>query len=248
MGTGTLSLVHEKGVLDVPDNALIVGIDETGCEDYKDEKFPVFGLGGCAIMARDYFRFLDGPWRDIKHKYFGGADVQMHASRLRCPTPEQMLALEYFFTKLPFFRFACMSANSFENGTAETNIHLIAVSVMRQVCEFATLVQPSQIIFIVENSTRIEKDLAKHFSAYLCGNGETEFAPKVLVASKSMSVSCVEVADFIMHPAGAQVRNRLVGFPDPMNVIRKDFNIVFHKVNRRLSSYREILGARPRIA
>lgn len=248
MGASTLSLVHEKGVLNVPDDALVVGIDETGCEDYKDEKFPVFGLGGCAILARDYFRFLDGPWKDIKHRYFGGADVQMHASQLRHPTPDQISALEDFFTKLPFFRFACMSANSFDNETAETNIHLIAVSVMLQICEFAALAQPSQIIFIVENSTRIGRDLVKHFSAYRYGNGEVDFAPQVLVASKSVNVSCVEVADFVIHPAGAQVRNRLVGFPDPMNIIRKDFDLVFHRVDRRLSSYQEILGAKPKMA
>ena len=248
MSTGILSLVHEQGVLDVPDDALVVGIDETGCEDYKDEKFPVFGIGGCAILARDYFRFLDEPWRDIKSRYFGGYDAQMHASELRSPTPEQISALENFFTKLPFFRFACMSANSFDNQSAETNIHLLSVSVMRQLCEFATLMQPSQIVFIVENSKRIGKDLVKHFSAYRYGNGKIDFTAKVLVADKKVGVSCLEVADFVVHPAGAQVRNRLVGYPDPMNIIRKDFDLVFHRIDRKLSSYQEILSAQPKKA
>lgn len=248
MTTETLSLIYKKGIVDIPADALLVGIDETGCEDYKDEKFPVFGLGGCAILAGDYFRFLDRPWREMKHRYFDGADRQMHAAQLRRPTQSQMSALQNFFTKLPFFRFACMSANSFVNETVETNIHLIALSVMHQICDFATLVQPCQIIFVVEKSARIGKDLLKHFSAYRYGNGEIDFAPKVVAVSKNESISCVEVADFVIQPAGAQVRNRLLGYPDSTRITRKDFEIVFDKVDRKLSSYKELLAARAKNA
>jgi hypothetical protein len=119
---------------------------------------------------------------------------------------------------------------------------------MNQVCEFASIVQPSEIVFIVENSARIGKDLLKHFSAYRYSNGDKDFAPKVLTAAKNVRATCVEVADFVVHPAGAQVRNRLTGFPNPMQIIRKDFEIVFHKVDRKLSSYKEILSAKSKIA
>jgi hypothetical protein len=141
-----------------------------------------------------------------------------------------------------------MSANSFVNETVETNIHLIALSVMHQICDFATLVQPCQIIFVVEKSARIGKDLLKHFSAYRYGNGEIDFAPKVVAVSKNESISCVEVADFVIQPAGAQVRNRLLGYPDSTRITRKDFEIVFDKVDRKLSSYKELLAARAKNA
>lgn len=248
MNKVVLSLVHEKGILDIPDDALVVGVDETGCEDYKDRKFPLFGLGGCAVLARDYFKYLEDHWHYIKTNYFGGKQVELHASDLKKPTPEQLSALEDFFTKLPFFRFACISSNTFDNQSEETNVHLISVSVISQVCEFASLVQPSQIVFIMENSDRIGKDLLKYFSAYRYTNGDKDFAPKVLMASKNVRATCVEVADFVVHPAGAQVRNRLTGFPNPMQIIRKDFEIVFHKVDRKLCSYKEILSAKPKVA
>ena len=245
MTKGILSLVHENGIIDVPDDALVVGIDETGCEDYKDDNFPVFGIGGCAIVARDYFRFLENPWHEIKDNYFGGKQVALHASDLKNPSKEQLSALKDFFTKLPFFRFACMSANSFENQTEETNVHLLSKSVMDQVCEFVTLVQPSQIIFIIENSERIGKSLLMHFSAYRYSNGDIDFSPQVLMADKKTKATCVEVADFVVHPAGAQVRNRLKGFPNSNNIVRKDFEIVFYEIDNKFSSYRELLSAKP---
>jgi hypothetical protein len=166
----------------------------------------VFGLGGCAVLAKDYFRFLDDPWRYMKEIYFDGAEQKMHASELKKPTIEQLNALKYFFSKFPFFRFAVMAAETLKNQTIEL----------------------------------------KHFSAYRIGNGEIEIQPKVLLASKKVRATCVEVADFVIHPAGAQVRNRLLGFKHMNNIIRKDFDAVFHNIDSKLVSYTELLSAKPK--
>lgn len=243
---GILSLVHEKGILDVPDTALIVGVDDTGNESFSDKKHPVFGLGGCAVLAKDYFRFLDDPWRYMKEIYFDGAEQKMHASELKKPTIEQLNALKYFFSKFPFFRFAVMAAETLKNQTIETNLHLICYSVLQRIAEFAKWVQPTEIVIIAENSARIQKDFLKHFSAYRIGNGEIEIQPKVLLASKKVRATCVEVADFVIHPAGAQVRNRLLGFKHMNNIIRKDFDAVFHNIDSKLVSYTELLSAKPK--
>lgn len=245
---GILSLQHENGTLDVSDTALVVGIDDTGHDNFADKKHPVFGLGGCAVLAKDYFRYIDDPWRELKRIHFGGENEMLHASDLKSPTLEQLRALEMFFCKLPFFRFAAMAAETLNNETIETNIHIVSITVLNQIAEFSKLVQPTEIIFIIENSERIEKDLLKHFSAYRFGNNTIEIQPKVLLASKQVGASCVEVADFVMHPAGAQVRNRLRGFKKLDNIIRKDFSAVFHKVDSRLVRYQEILSAKPAIS
>jgi hypothetical protein len=240
----TLSITHENGTLEIPDSTLIVGIDETGEEWFSDKKYPVFGLGGCAVMAKDYFRYLDDPWLYLKETYFGGQSTQLHASELHHPTKEQLKVLEHFFTNLPFFRFVTMAAKTLKNETIETNVHLISHSVLQQVAEFAKWVQPTEIVFIIESSRRIGRDLLKHFSAYRFGNGEIEIAPRAFLASKKVRASCVEVADFVIHPAGAQVRNRLRGFKNTNNLVRKDFEIVFNKVDRKLVSYKELLSAK----
>ena len=243
--SGILSLRHDSGILNVSDSALIVGIDDTGHESFADEAHPLFGLGGCAVRAADYFRYLDDPWHELKKRYFGGPDIKLHASKLRNPSQVQVEALGVFFKNLPFFRFATVSARTARNETIETIVHLVSVMVMQQVAAFAQRTQPSAIVFIIETSERVDRALRMHFGAYRFGNGEIEIQPSVLLASKDARASCVEVADFVVHPAGAQVRNRLRGFKNLHNIIRKDFDAVFHTVDRKLVDYRELLEARP---
>jgi hypothetical protein len=54
----------------------------------------------------------------------------------------------------------------------------------------------------------------------------------------------MEVSDFVMHAAGAQVRNRVLGKLSHMNTVRQDFAAVFHKVDHKLSNYNELLEVR----
>lgn len=244
----TLSLVHESGNIDVPDTSLIVGIDETGSETYSDKSHPVFGIGGCAVMAKDYFSILEDPWHYMKETYFDGADQPLHASELIKPTIEQLSALKYYFSNFPFFRFAVMSAETFNNKTEETTFHLICHSVLQRIAEISKWAQPTEVVIIAENSDRTEKNLLKHLSAYRIGNDEIEIQPRVLLASKDVKASCVEVADFVIHPAGAHVRNRLRGFKDIMNPVRKDFAAVFHNVDSKLVCYTELLSAKSKTA
>jgi hypothetical protein len=42
----------------------------------------------------------------MKARHFGGAEVPLHASELRKPSPEQLTALGTFFREQPFGRFA----------------------------------------------------------------------------------------------------------------------------------------------
>jgi hypothetical protein len=92
--------------LKVHPHCLIFFVDETGHEDFADPKFPVFGMGGCGLLAAAVDQNLRAPWRQIKEDQFGGADVPLHASDLRAPTDAQVAALGRFFAAQPFGRFA----------------------------------------------------------------------------------------------------------------------------------------------
>src|SRR6516225_8720989 len=81
-------------------------VDETGHEEFADPKFPVFGLGSCAILAAAIENNLRTPWREMKERWFGGPDVPLHAADLRCPTEKQINAIAEFFRKQEFGRFA----------------------------------------------------------------------------------------------------------------------------------------------
>lgn len=243
MSTGILSFEHENGKIKPPDTALIVGIDETGCEDYRDNNYPVFGLGGCAVRAGDYFRYADDPWSEMKDKYFGGRATSLHAADIKNPTKNQLLALESFFTEQPIFRFATMSAVSFDNNSGTDNLHLLVQSVIQQVCEFVSLVRPSEVIFVIEDSQRIGKSMRSYFSAYNIGTEDGVIPSKIMYATKDVCMSLLEIADFVIQPAGAQVRNRIKGTFPKSSSIRKDFKIVFRNVDPRLCSYQEMLSA-----
>jgi hypothetical protein len=96
-----------SGELKPSDLCLLVYIDETGHELFADEKYPVFGMGGCAILSQTCHRLLDDPWRRMKKGAFGIEDRPLHASEiLRSATPEQREELLRFFYNALFSRFA----------------------------------------------------------------------------------------------------------------------------------------------
>src|ERR1700694_3004897 len=78
-------------------HCLMFFVDETGHETFADPQYPVFGLGGCALLAAAIDPVLRTPGRNMKALHFGGADIPLHASDLRDPTPQQLEALGAFF-------------------------------------------------------------------------------------------------------------------------------------------------------
>ena len=118
-------------------------------------------------------------------------------------------------------------------------MHLVSLHMMTQVCKFAARVNPDGILYIIDSSQRIQRQIVMHLKAYRYTDGEKEFQAEVMVADKDSITSCVEVADFVVHPAGAQVRNRVLR----KLIFRKDFQAVFHEVDPVYSDYTEILKA-----
>ena len=83
--------------LQVHPECLMVFVDETGHEEFADPNYPAFGFGGCAVPAFAANDVLEQAWREMKQCHFGGADVALHASGLRNPTPEHLQSLKAFF-------------------------------------------------------------------------------------------------------------------------------------------------------
>lgn len=94
--------------LNVSPNCLMFLIDETGHEELADPNYPVFGVGGCAIVAAQMENVIRAPWRALKAQHFGGADVPLHAADLKNPSKEQLEALSAFFQTQRFGRFAAI--------------------------------------------------------------------------------------------------------------------------------------------
>jgi hypothetical protein len=101
-----LSKLSHAGNLEVHPQCLLFFLDETGHEEFADPTYPIFGVGGCAVMAGAVDDVLRKPWRKLKDKYFDGANVPLHANELNNPTPKQLDALNAYFQSKTFGRFA----------------------------------------------------------------------------------------------------------------------------------------------
>lgn len=210
--------------LAVPPNCLMFFVDETGHESFSDPKFPVFGLGGCAIMAGAIDTRLKSPWRRLKADFFGDSDMRLHAADLRSPTAEQMQAIGDFFRTQTFGRFAVTMANDLSILGNLTPMEVMPGVLRRRWEDLISRIRPSpvEVALIHESSQRGDLLIERYF-------GVTDIqieGRKIPVHHGFMPKSsdeALEVADFIVHTAGRQAFHRLRGRPG----FRKDFEAVF---------------------
>ncbi len=97
-------------------NTVLVFIDETGHELLKDKNYPVFGLGGCVCLAKDYHKQIVEPWKQVE-SVFDKALLPLHASALSKneTTDAQFDVINNFFAANAFGRFACILSDRTEN-------------------------------------------------------------------------------------------------------------------------------------
>lgn len=209
---------------------LAVWIDETGHEEFADPDYPLFGLGGCACLASQYAELIDRPWRALKAEHFGGADASMHASELREPTQAQLNALGHFFHTQPFARVAGVISDETVMGKQFPPYQLAASILLKRVNDvipqFQTL---TDVALIVEQSQRGDTLARKYLDAYRYKVTDDKGSQRMLgfqayFAPKMPTSFGLEIADFIMHAVGGQVRTRLQTTREPQ---RRDFKAVF---------------------
>jgi hypothetical protein len=214
---------------------LLFFIDETGQENFADPRYPVFGLGGCAITSSSADAVIAQPWRAMKAAHFGGEDVPLHASALRNRTPEQVAALGKFFREQQFARLAVTMSRSSVLPVGKTPFEVTAGAMMNRYTDLLRRVspEPNELAFLHEASDRLDQLVQEHFGGTVAQiNGKMVPVHKGLF-EKLHGLPELEVADFIMHAAG---RRALQIHRDPAKPFGKDFEVVFQS-NPVLSSY-----------
>jgi hypothetical protein len=224
------------------DTCLLFFVDDMGHETFADRQHPVLGLGGCAVIGRDYNRTLSEPWKKLKGMHFGGRDIPLHAARLKAPTQTQINALGEFFERQLFGRFATVIKDTSTISPGLAPYQVVATSTMKRFDHFLNICSspPTQVAFIFEDSQRGNALAERYFGKLSVKDISSSIPARQAFMPKSANDPGLEVADFIIHAAGAQARNNRNG----TKKIRRDFRAVFHKAPRHLVSYIEIDAAK----
>jgi len=235
----------DGSLLDVSPNSVLVFLDETGDEQLNDPKYPLFGFGGCCILARDYYDIIDKPWLKMKHEKFDLTSNSLHATGSNF-TSDQLSALNIFFLSNTFGRFATIAS---KNSNVDTRLKLeqiVYYSFYFRVCEIIKWYEFENIIIIYEDSIRLKPKLEKYAA-------DIKFAEKVngvdvsidthyCVLKKNNAFSGLEVADFIIHSAGTTLRDVISGKKSKLTD-RKDFRNIFGGIDSKYSSFMQINSA-----
>ncbi len=211
-------------------STFVMFVDETGHEEFADKNHPVFGLGGCGILVGAYSRTIQAPWEQLKATSFGDSGKSLHASGTQF-TGDQIAAISEFFRDHHFFRFAAVVHSSARLAAELPPYAQIAHTVMDQLRQAVSTLHVSRIVICVEESTRGDRLARRYLSPFetlFLRDEWHEWEVPVLryTGSKALGDAGLEVADFIMHSAGTQVRETARGTTDYANP-RKDFQVVF---------------------
>ena len=226
----------DRELLVRPD-CLMFFCDDTGHEDFRDPRFPLFGIGGCAIMAGAIEQVLRGPWRSMKAEHFGSPDVPLHASDLNTPTQPQLDALDRFFREQEFCRFGVTITPTCKLPTGITAYHVVSRSLRKRWEELTPRVRPTptEVAFIFEASERGDALVQRYFSDIVVTIAGARVPIHLGIMPKWAGDEALEVADFVVHAAGRQGRRWDTGDER----FRLDFKSVFH-ANPLWSSFHAI--------
>ncbi len=197
------------------DNALLVFIDETGCEDLKDPQNLSFGRAGCAIFSRHYNKIIRIPWQNMKKEFFGGMNVPWHTADIKFSEP-QINAVNKFVKK-PFTRFGkiCTSKTFIdEKFTVHKTISelFIQQTIPQLIEKFKRI---SRICFIFESSKRLNRLVEAEFSSdrirkHIDKKYNFSMPIDCFFLDKTLNEPGLEVADLLAHTLGRQNNRQMI--------------------------------------
>jgi len=216
--------MSDEPALGVHPRVLLFFVDDTGHDQFADPQFPVFGLGGCAVIAEALEAVVRVPWRRMKADHFDGADKPLHAADLRNPTPDQLNALSTFFTTTPIGRFAATASIRTKLPAGMKPYEAVASSLLNRFAELANRVagEVAGIAMIYEgDGGRGDELLATHLGSMRIVKDGIDLPHVSHLMRKGEEA--LEVADFIIHTAGCQSRTWASGSKHS----RRDFSDIF---------------------
>jgi Protein of unknown function (DUF3800) len=215
-------------------------IDDTGDPAYRDPVNPIFGLGGCAVLARDLVRVIREPWAAVRTAVAGSSTAQIHATRAeRRMNKTKENAIRSFFIEQQFMRLAYVSSAQTQYArTTEIDdvvIRSTAAVLLQRILEVAKWTPFSSIVAIFEDNPYLRPRLeAAPGDLQFEENGRV-IPHEWCIMSKSAREPGLEVADFMMHTIAGYCRSGR----DPQSKFAARFSAIFGTKDERLCSFME---------
>lgn len=176
---------------------------------------PVFGLGGCALPVGKYGQWIRTPWLDLKRAHFGSDTMKLHAAELNPGQQSAVQAIGEFFRVGQFGRIAVLTSVKTAFSEPLPDYKLVARVVLERIGRLVAHFQCDGAVLVHEEGQRTDHLAAAFFDGYsltLNEQGQARDLPFLKFRMpKSANEPFLEVADFIIHAAGAQVRTSLKG-------------------------------------
>lgn len=230
--------------LQLPRDALLIFLDETGNEGYSDPKHPVFGIGGCALTSAEYHNGMLNPWRRLKGDALGLTGKPFHAVdfELARPTQLQIESINHFL-KRSFFRLAVTTDINTKRPKGYDGHETVCTVIFEYIRRLIARHSTRNCAVFFEHTERcselLERNLPIHTMDAINLVGE-RVVPQGYTMPKSSMEAGLEVADLIIHTAGKQQRKHAVGYSAGARNFTLDFQAVFHSIPRDLTLYQSI--------
>jgi hypothetical protein len=206
-------------------------IDDTGHERLKGQS--IYGLGGCAVMGRDYYRSLVYPWRRRRAATTGNFNGRLHAAEFsRSATRANIAAMGRFFANHPFFRFGAVATVNTEYPSEQELMAWVMVVLKVRIAEILSRTPARSVALVFEASQRADPLVMQFFGALELEEDGQKIPIEYCLLAKSAGEPALEVADFIMHAVGRAARHRLEG----KERMPSDFVAVFRRCHPLLTS------------
>jgi hypothetical protein len=218
------------------DRSLAVFVDDTGHESLKGQ--PVYGLGGCAVLAATTSALLISPGgRSGKH-VAGSPDAQLHANKFS-GTIEDIEIVARFFGEQPFWRFAAVITEQTTLAHELTLLGTMRGALERCINDIVGLTLCEEVKVVFESSHRANRPIQSAFQSFEFSRESERIPSECGFMPKSLGEPGLEVADFAMHAVGRQARRMLTN----RDIFLPDFRAVFHTADPTLSHFNEVVGA-----
>ena len=214
-------------------DCLAVFVDDTGHEALV-KGHPVYGLGGCAVMAPHLDGIIRQPWREVRRLVTGLADTPLHAYEFKkTATSEHIKTVADFFRAQPFGRFGATISTNTRLASEIESVPTIAMVLKNRIADIAKWTTCKEVAVIFESSDRANSYIENAFQGFDLQENGKSIPVECYFMPKSAADPALEVADFVIYAIRRQV-NRDIQKRDGFNL---DFQAVFHSVDKRLASF-----------